>query len=135
MNSLVTTLEQPQDSMQPQNIQGFSYADRQNVLHKLGRAISECGAWVQDRRSISPATMQIQLEIQSRGVLDLYAALIASGLELTRDGHLALTSLCNGCKNSSGAIERTKLITVRLEITFLEDVTLEVLLMTGSALA
>jgi hypothetical protein len=121
--------------MQPHHIQGFSYAERPQVLHQLGRAISECGAWVQDRRSVSPATMEIQLEIQSRGVMDLYAALVASGLELTRDGHLALTSLCTSRKNSVGAIERRKIIAVRLEITFLEDATLQSLWMTGSALA
>ena len=72
--------------MQSLSIQGFSYDERQGLLPTLISAFAECGGWVLDRKTLSARTLEIRLEIQLRSALDLYASIVASGLELTRSG-------------------------------------------------
>jgi hypothetical protein len=119
--------------MQPLDIQGFSYEERQGLLPTLTSAFADCGGWVLERKTLSPNTMEFRLEIQLRAVLDLYASIISAGLELTRSGHLGLTDLCTCRKNLTAPADLGQVITIRLEISFLEDVTLHSLLMAGHA--
>jgi hypothetical protein len=118
--------------MQLLDIQGFSYEERQGLLPTLTSALADCGGWVLCRKTLSPSMMEIRFEIQLRSILDLYASIVSSGLELTRAGHLALTDLCTCRKNIANAAELGQVVTIRLEISFLEDVTLHSLLMTGT---
>jgi hypothetical protein len=118
--------------MQPLDIQGFSYEERQGLLPVLTSAFADCGGWVLDRKTLSPNTVEFRLEIQLRAVLDLYASIISAGLELTRSGHLGLTDLCTCRKNLSSPTDLNQIITIRIEISFLEDVTLHSLLMAGN---
>lgn len=121
--------------MQSLDIQGFSYAERNGVLFGLTTSLDECGGWLLERRSLSATTLEFHMEIQLRSIVDLYAALIAAGLQLTRAGHLALAAACTCRKNHSRAAELGQVVSIRLEVSFLEDVTLQSLLMTGSPLA
>jgi hypothetical protein len=116
--------------MQSLDIQSFSYEERSGLLPTLTTAFADCGGWVLDRRTLSPTTMEFRIEIQLRAVLDLYASIIASGLELTRSGHIALTELCTCRKHLNRAADLGQVIAIRIEISFLEDVTLHSLLMT-----
>jgi hypothetical protein len=118
--------------MQLLEIQGFSYEERQGLLPHLTSALAECGGWVLCRRPLSPSMTEIRFEIQFRSIVDLYASIVSSGLELTRAGHLALTDLCTCRRNSASQSDLGQVVTIRLEISFLEDVTLHSLLMTGS---
>jgi hypothetical protein len=120
--------------MQSLSIQGFSYDERQGLLPTLISGFAECGGWVLDRRTLSPRTMEIRLEIQLRSALDLYASIISSGLELTRSGHLGLTDLCT-CRRNLSASDLGQVVEIRLEISFLEDLTLHSLLMTSASSA
>ena len=97
----------------------------------LTTAFAECGGWVLDRKTLSPSMMEFRLEIQLRAVVDLYASIVASGLELTRAGHLALTELC-ACRRHQSAGDLYNIVSIRIEISFLDDMTLHSLLMTGS---
>lgn len=117
------------------DIQGFSYEERNGLLLGLTTAFSDCGGWVIDRKTLSPTVVEFRIEIQLRSIVDLYASLVAAGLELTRSGHLALTELCTCRKNLSAKADLGHVIAIRLEISFLEDVTLHSLLMTMSASA
>jgi hypothetical protein len=112
-------------SMQSLDIQGFSYEERHGLLPTLTSAFADCGGWILDRKTLSPSTMEFSLEIQLRAVVDLYSSIIASGLELTRSGHLGLTHLCTCRKNLSAPADLGQIITVRIEISFLEDSTLQ----------
>jgi hypothetical protein len=114
------------------DIQSFSYEERHGVLPTLTYAFAECGGWILDRRTLSPSTLEFRLEIQLRAVIDLYACILASGIELTRDGHLGLTHLCTCRKNLTAPTELGQVISIRLEISFLEDVTLHSLLNAGT---
>jgi hypothetical protein len=121
--------------MQLLDIQGYSYEKRDALLPLLSRILVNCGGWVHDRHSISASSFEIALEIELRFILDLYAGLIASGLELTRSNHLALTDLCTCRKHFLGTSDARQIVAIRIEIAFLQEQTLHTLLMTGSSLA
>jgi hypothetical protein len=61
--------------------------------------------------------------------------LVGTGLELTRSTHNTLTDLCTCRRHLALAAEPNQVLSLRLELSFLEDVTLHSLLMTGSGLA
>ena len=111
--------------MQLLDIQGFSYEERHGLLPILTSAFADCGGWIADRKTLSPSTMEFRVEIQLRAVVDLYTSIIASGLELTRSGHLGLTHLCTCRKNLSTPTDLSQIVTIRIEISFLEDATLQ----------
>ncbi|HMF54627.1 MAG TPA: hypothetical protein VK593_09770 [Edaphobacter sp.] len=115
------------------DIQGFSYEERGGVLPGLLASLADCGGWVLDRRTLSPSMMELRVEIQLRAILDLYGSIVAAGLELTRSSHLSLTDLCTCYRNATSLTDKGQVITLRLEISFLEEITLHALLQSGGA--
>ncbi len=99
--------------MQSLDIQGFSYEERQGLLPSLTSAFADCGGWILNRRTLSPTTVEFRVEIQLRAVIDLYASIISSGLELTRAGHLGFTHLCTCRKNLTTPADLGQIITIR----------------------
>jgi hypothetical protein len=119
--------------MQSLDIHGYSYSDRSNIMLSLTDSLTESGAWITDRNTVSASITELRFDIQLDCVLDLYTALIASGLQLTRTGHLAMTDLWT-CYNNLDT-HAGDIITVRLEISFLEEVTLRSLLAAAAGCA
>jgi hypothetical protein len=117
------------------DIQGFTYEERHGLLPELTTAFSNCGGWVLERKTLSPTNMEFRVEIQLLAVLDLYAAIIATGVELTRAGHVALTELCTRRQHLRLSAEIGQIVAIRLEISFLDDITIHSLLASGSGLA
>ena len=117
------------------DIQAFTYEQRHALIDELTTAFSYCGGWVADRRTLSSTNLEFRVEIQLRGVLDLYAAIVGTGVELTRGGHEAFTELCLRRKHRRMLAELGELVAIRLEISFLDDLTLHSLLTTSSGLA
>jgi len=78
-------------------------------------------------------SMGMTSALKLRSIVDLYGSVLAAGLELTRSSHLALTDLCTCRKNVPAASDLGQIITLRLEISFLEDLTLHSLLAAGGA--
>jgi len=122
-------------SMESLNIQAFTYEQRNGLLRNLTSAVTNCGGWILDRKNLSPTNIEFCVEIQLRTILDLYAAVISTGIELTRSGHEVLTGLCTRRKHLSLSADLGQVIAIRLEIAFLDDITLHSLLASGSALA
>ena len=123
------------DTMTTHDLQGYSYQDRQGLLPSLTSAFTQCGGWVLERKTTSASTMEIRFEIQLNAIVQLYAALAETGVELTRSTHDTLTGLCISHKHLGNSCHLSQVLTLRLELSFLEDVTLHSLLMTGSGLA
>lgn len=121
--------------METLDIQAFTYEQRHGLLRDLTTAFSNCGGWILERKTLSPSNMEFRVEIQLRAILDLYAAIIATGVELTRAGHDALTELCTRRKHLRLTVDLGQIIAIRLEIAFLDDVTLHSLLASGAGLA
>ncbi|NYF79274.1 hypothetical protein [Granulicella arctica] len=119
--------------MQSLDIHSFSYSDRSHTLLSLTDSLTDSGAWITDRSTISPSLTELRFEIQLHCVLNLYTALITTGLELTRAAHHTMTELWTCFNNLDTRF--SDVIVVRLEINFLEDVTLHSLLSSARALA
>ncbi len=119
--------------MQSLDIHGYSYSDRFQIMLSLTTSLTGSGAWITDRSTVSPTVTELRFEIQLSCVLDLYTSLVATGLELTRNAHRAMTDLWT-CYNNLD-IRFSDVIAVRLEISFLEDITLHSLLTSGVGLA
>jgi hypothetical protein len=119
--------------MQPLEIRSFSYDDRSGLLPVLLSALADGGGWVLDRRMVSASVVEISVEAQLRSIVELYGSIIAAGLELTRSSHLALTDLCTCRRNARNTVDLGQVVTLRLEISFLEDVTLHSLLNSGAS--
>jgi hypothetical protein len=121
--------------MQTHDLRGYSYQDRQGILPTLTTAFTQCGGWILERKTTSDTTVEFYIEIQLHGIVDLYASLVATGLDLTRATHETLTALCNSRQHIALSSHPNQLLSIHLELNFLEDVTLHALLMTGSGLA
>jgi hypothetical protein len=121
--------------MEALDIQSFTYEQRQSLLADLTAVFCNCGGWILERKTLSATNMEIRVEIQLRAILDLYAAIVATGLELTRSGHEALTELCTRRKHMPITAELGQIVIIRLEINFLDDVALHSLLSSGASVA
>jgi hypothetical protein len=117
------------------DIHAFTYEDRHDLLPSLTAALGRCGGWILDRRIVSPTQLEFRVEIQLRAALDLYAALVGKGVELTRAGHEGLTELCVRRKHVRHAAELAQVVALRLELSFLDDLTLHNVLASGSGVA
>ena len=120
--------------MQRVQIQSYSYQERQSLVPVLMNAITRSGGWVCERRSLSPVTVEFGVEIELTGMLDLYSGIIGAGLEVTRSGHKALTEMCLYCRHPR-LMDTTLTIRVQMEVSFLEEASLDSLLMTGASVA
>jgi hypothetical protein len=138
MNTAAATTSKPRRNIDPMHsldIQAFTYEQRHGLLPDLTAAFTNCGGWILERKTLSPSNIEFRIEIQLRAILDLYAAIIATGVELTRSGHEALTELCTRRKHLRITTDLGQIVTIRLELSFLDDVTLHSLLAGGSGLA
>jgi hypothetical protein len=121
--------------MQSFDIQAVTYEQRHGLLPSLTAVFTNCGGWILERKTLSATNMEFRVEIQLRAVLDLYAAILSTGVELTRSGHEALTELCTRRIHLQITADLGQTVALRLEIAFLDDITLHSLLSAGSALA
>ena len=117
------------------DLRGYSYEDRQGILPTLTTAFTNCGGWVLERKTISPSSIEFRIEIQLQEIVELYSSLVGTGLELTRGTHDTLTALCTSRQYIASCAPPGRLLSLRLQLNFLEDVTLHSLLMTGPGLA
>ncbi len=102
------------------DLKSFTYEERPILLPALTLSIVNAGGWVLKRSSTSVASIDIFLEIQAGSLPDVYAAMLASGLELTRDSHRAMAERCN-CILHLRPQKCSPFLALRLEIHFLVD--------------
>jgi hypothetical protein len=118
---LPSTIVQPASGPRTIEIETFCYAERRIIFPAVTEALELCGCFLLDRRPLSFTQMEFHFEVPLRSVLDLYAGLIAAGLELTRSSHEDLTALCTLRKHQDPPSILPGIATIRLEIAFLED--------------
>jgi hypothetical protein len=121
--------------MESHDIQGFTYGQRNELLPNLTAAFSNCGGWIIHRKARSATKVEFHVELQLLAVLDLYAAIVATGLELTRAGHESFTELCTRRKHLRITAELGQVVAIRFEITFVDDFALHSLLACGVSMA
>jgi hypothetical protein len=115
----------PETGEAPLALKSFSYEDRREILPALAEAMTECGCWLRDRKTVSLSQMEYSFEVQLRSAFELYSGLIGCGLELTRASHLELTGLCMLRQHNPRPSELGRVVNVRLEVSFLEDLDME----------
>jgi hypothetical protein len=65
-----------------------------HLVHALTGAILGCGGWVLSRGSNDSGAVNMLFEFERQVCVDIYTILIASGIELSRSGHIRFTELC-----------------------------------------
>jgi hypothetical protein len=102
-------------------LRGYSYEGRDIVYPRVLDALGDCGCWIEENRSDSAAQVTVRFDVAIRSAVELYSELIASGLEMTRDSHIAMTWLCTLRRHNLRTARARRLASVELEIRFLEE--------------
>lgn len=103
------------------HLRGHSFDDHRKLVPALLNSMATCGCWVTEQRPLSATQTELSFEVQLRSVYELYSGILSAGLELTRDSHMRMSSLCNVRDHNPRQAKRRRIITVRLEISFLEQ--------------
>ena len=104
------------------DIQAFTFEQRHEVLQHLTTALIRCGAWVTKHQTTSTDSIEFDLEIRLRIVLDVYSVIVSSGIELSRSGHDILTDLCTVRKHIALTSELGQFVELRLRVRFLNEI-------------
>lgn len=74
-----------------------------------------CGGWVLSRGADDSGTVSLLFEFERRLCIEIYSALVGSGIELSQGGHRAFTELCR-CTSFHFADCEEEIASVDLEI-------------------
>lgn len=111
-----------EDQLQTElHLASYTYAERSVLLANLGNAIDGAGGWMLERRQISAQTFEMCVEVQQQCLPEVYAALLGSGLELTRESHRVLAERCNCCNYLPSKRGASTIMTLRIEVQLLSD--------------
>jgi hypothetical protein len=77
----------------------LSADDPQRLVRFLSGVLLACGGWILTRSTHGNDQAELDFEFARAGCIEIYAALIASGLELSRDSHQQLAELCHCTRN------------------------------------
>jgi hypothetical protein len=103
-------------------LRGRTYEDHREVLPVLLDTMASCGCWLLEQRVVSPIATELNFELQLRSVFELYSGLLSSGVDLSRDSHTRMKSLCTVRDHNPHRSKRRRILTVRLELIFMEDI-------------
>jgi hypothetical protein len=103
------------------DLRGRSFEDHQQLVPVLLDAMATCGCWLLERRELPPNATQLSFELQLRSVFELYSGLLSCGVDLSRDSHTRMKSLCTVRDHNPHRAKRRRILTVRLELIFMDD--------------
>jgi hypothetical protein len=75
-------------------VSASSIQEPQRLLRFLSGAINGCGGWILSRNCSCAGVVQLNFEFERGICIEIYTAMIASGLSLSPRSHLRLTELC-----------------------------------------
>lgn len=120
-------------------LEGFTTLERTLLLPELGAAIDQAGGWLLRKQTLSATTAELHIEVQGVALTEVYGALLAHGLELTRTSHRMLTERCTCALHLARQPGLSSLLTLRVLVHFLSEPTrpsdVTRLLVTGAAAA
>jgi hypothetical protein len=105
----------------PIELRCHSYDDHREIVPELLNVLSSLGCWVLEQRTVSSTQTELCFEVQLRTAFELYGGLLSAGLELTRDSHLRMSGLCTLRSPNPRHARRRRVVTIRLELNFLEE--------------
>jgi hypothetical protein len=96
-------------------MKAVSVEEPSQLLKMLTGGILGCGGWVLSRGASDTGAINMLFEFERQACLDIYSVLIASGLELSQNGHIRFTELCQ-CTRSHPQECGAEIASVDLEI-------------------
>ena len=75
-------------------MQAVSVQEPGRLVRVLTGGILGCGGWVLSRGANDTGRVNLLFEFERQVCVDIYTVLIASGIELTQNGHTRFTELC-----------------------------------------
>lgn len=85
------------------------------LVQTLTGAILGCGGWILSRGASDTGLVSLLFEFERQACVEIYTVLVAAGLELSQDGHIRFTELCQ-CTRSHPAECGREIASVDLEI-------------------
>jgi len=80
-------------------MKAVSAQDPSRLVQSLTGAILGCGGWVLSRGTNDTGMITLLFEFERQACLDIYSVLIAAGVELSQNGHVRFTELCQCTRN------------------------------------
>jgi hypothetical protein len=111
--------EQPADKLMAipwaMQMKAVSMEEPSRLVRMLTGAILGCGGWVLSRGANDTGTVNMLFEFERQACVEIYTMLIAAGLELSQNGHIRFTELCQCTRNHQRDCG-TEIASVDLEI-------------------
>jgi hypothetical protein len=96
-------------------MKAISLEEPSRLVQTLTGAILGCGGWVLSRGANDNGMVSMLFEFERQACVDIYSVLIASGLELSQNGHIRFTELCQ-CTRSHALDCGREIASIDLEI-------------------
>ncbi len=96
-------------------MKAVSAEEPSRLVKSLAGGILGCGGWVLSRGANDSGTVTMLFEFERQACVDIYSVLIAAGLELSQNGHVRFTELCQ-CTRNQQLDCATDIASVDLEI-------------------
>jgi hypothetical protein len=96
-------------------MKAVSTEEPSHLVQSLTGAILGCGGWVLSRGANDTGAINMLFEFERQACVDIYSVLIAAGLELSQNGHIRFTELCQ-CTRSHQADCGAEIASIDLEI-------------------
>jgi len=96
-------------------MKAVSIEEPSRLVQTLTGAILGCGGWVLSRGANDTGMVNILFEFERQVCVDIYSVMIAAGLELSHNGHVRFTELCQ-CTRSQQRDCGTEIASIDLEI-------------------
>jgi hypothetical protein len=80
-------------------MKAVSVEEPSQLVRTLTGAILGCGGWVLSRGASDTGMVNMLFEFERQACVDIYSVLIAAGLELSQNGHVRFTELCQCTRN------------------------------------
>jgi hypothetical protein len=96
-------------------MKAVSTQEPSRLVQSLTGAILGCGGWVLSRGANDTGMINMLFEFERQACMEIYSVLIATGLELSPNGHLRITELCQ-CTRSGRRDCGIEIASVDLEV-------------------
>ncbi len=96
-------------------MKAISVEEPSRLVKSLTGAILGCGGWVLSRGANDTGTVNMLFEFERQACVEIYGVMIAAGLELSQNGHIRITELCQ-CTRSHPQECGAEIASIDLEI-------------------
>jgi hypothetical protein len=96
-------------------INAISTEEPGRLVQRLTGAILGCGGWVLSRSASDTGLINLLFEFERRLCLDIYGVILGAGVDLSRNGHVRFTELCQ-CALHTAPYRGGEIASIDLEV-------------------